>query len=226
VVAFVGIRFSNTGHAEKDVFLPGKPQLVAKSPKPDAFTPNEQRQVRAVAVRFIESAVYRNHVADSFALTTSELRQGLSRAAWATGTIPVVPYPQKAVDIVRWRLDYSVANEVGLKVAFYPKPRSGADRQIFDISLQNRGKAGSPHWLVSYWAPEGGEQLAAADPRAPSMVTTPPKPALGAVWLFVPVGLIVGGLVGVVAFLIVRGRVRQHRAQRAAQLYRSSSSPS
>src|SRR4029077_8572698 len=77
-VAFVGIHFSNTGHAEKDVFEPGKPQLVPKAPKADRFTPAEQRQVRAVAVRFVESAVYRKHVADSFALTTSELHQGLS----------------------------------------------------------------------------------------------------------------------------------------------------
>jgi hypothetical protein len=225
-VAFVGIHFSNTGHAEKQVFQPGKPQLVPKSPKTDTFTPAEQRQVRAVAVRFIESAVYRNHVADSFALTTSELHQGLSRADWATGTIPVVPYPANAVDDVRWRVDYSYANEVGLKVAFYPKVRSGVDRQIFDITLQNKGKAGTPRWLVSYWAPEGGVQISRANPRAPSVDLKPPKPALGAVWLFVPVGVIVGGLVGVIAFLAIRGRVRHRRAVQAARIYRSSSSPS
>jgi len=225
-VAFVGIRFSNTGHPEKEVFQPGKPQLVPKTPKADAFTPAEQRQVRAVAVRFIESAVYREHVADSFALTTSGLHQGLSRADWAKGTIPVVPYPRNAVGNVRWRLDYSYVKEVGLKVAFYPKPRSRVDRQIFDITLQDKGKAGAPHWLVSYWAPEGGVQLAQADPRAPAVDTDPPKPPLGAVWLFVPIGLIVGGLVGVIVFVAVRGRVRHRRAVEAARLYRSSSSPS
>ena len=160
-VAFVGIHFQNTGHPEKQVFQPGKPQLVPKNPKTDVFTAAEQRQVRAVAVRFIQSAVYRKHVADSFALTTRELHQGLSRADWATGTIPVVPYPANAVDDVRWRLDYSYADEVGLKVAFYPKPRSGVDRQIFEIALQNHGKGRTPHWLVSYWAPEGGVQSCA-----------------------------------------------------------------
>ncbi len=225
-VAFVGIHFSNTGHAEKEVFQPGKPQLVPKTPKAVTFTPADQRRVRAVAVHFIESAVYRKHVADSFALTTSELHQGLSLADWASGTIPVVPYPANAVDNVRWRVDYSYANEVGLKVAFYPKARSGVDRQIFDITLQNHGKAGAPHWLVSYWAPEGGVQLAHGDPRAPSVETDPPKPALGAVWLFVPIGLIVGGLVGVIAFVAIRGRLRHRRAVQAARLYRSSSSPS
>jgi hypothetical protein len=226
VIAFVGIRFSNTGHPEQQVFQPGKPQLVPKAPRSDVFTAAEQRQVRAVAAHFIQSAVYRRHVADSFALTTSALHQGLSRADWASGTIPVVPYPANAVDVVRWRVDYSYADEVGLKVAFYPKARSGVDRQIFDIALQNRGKGATPHWLVSYWAPEGGVQLSQADPRAPSIDRDPPKPALGAVWLFVPIGMIVGGLLGVGMFLAVRGRVRHRRATRAARLYRSSSSPS
>jgi hypothetical protein len=225
-VAFVGIRFSNTGHREPETFQPGKAQLVPKTPKADPFTPVEQRQVRAVAVRFIESAVYRKHVVDSFALTTGELHQGLSRADWAKGTIPVVPYPQQAVDTVRWRVDYSFAKEVGLQVAFYPKARSGVDRQVFDITLQNRGKAGAAHWLVSYWAPEGGVQVSQGDPRAPALDTDPPKPALGAAWLFVPIGLIVGGLVGVIAFVAIRGRVRHRRAVEAARLYRSSSSPS
>ena len=225
-VAFVGIHFQNTGHPEKQVFQPGKPQLVPKNPKTDVFTAAEQRQVRTVAVRFIQSAVYRKHVADSFALTTNELHQGLSRADWATGTIPVVPYPANAVEDVRWRLDYSYADEVGLKVAFYPKPRSGVDRQIFEIALQNRGKGRTPHWLVSYWAPEGGVQLSRGDPRAPAVNFDPPKPALGAVWLFVPVGVIVGGLVGLTGFLAIRGRVRQRRAVRTARLYRSSSSQS
>jgi hypothetical protein len=223
VVAFVGTHFSNTGHAFRDDFRPGKPQLVPKAPKSDPFTPAERRQVRAVAVRFIESAVYRKHVGDSFDITTGGLRQGLSRAEWAAGTIPVVPFPGRAVETVRWRVDYSAANEVGLKVAFYPKARSGVDRQVFDISLEKHGRAGSPRWLVSYWAPSGGVQLSGGDPRASGVATDPPKPALGAIWLFVPIGVIVGGLLGVVAFIAVRGRVRQ---QRAARLYRSSSSPS
>lgn len=222
-VAFLGFHLSNTGHTIRQTFEPGKPQLVARAPKSDAFTPAERRQVRAVAARFIETAVYRRRVAASFAITTSGLRQGLSRSDWATGTIPIVPYPGRAVESVRWHLNYSYPTEVGLKVAFYPKPASGVTRQVFDISLENHGTAGAARWLVSYWAPSGGEQLSQADPRARSIDTAAPKPALGAVWLFVPVGLIVGGLVGVVVFLAIRGRLRHARAVR---LYRSSSSPS
>jgi hypothetical protein len=54
-------------------------------------------------------------------------------------------------------------------------------------------------------------------------VTAPPKPELGAVWLFVPVGIIIGGLVGVVVFLVVRARIRHVRA---TKLYKSRTYPS
>jgi len=100
---------------------------------------------------------------------------------------------------------------------------SGVQRQVFDISLENHGTDRAPRWLVSYWAPSGGVQLSRADPRTPSTDAAPPRPALGAVWLLVPVGLIFGGLFGLVVFLAVRGRIRHARATR---LYRSSSSPS
>jgi hypothetical protein len=223
VVAFVGIHFSNTGHKVPQRFTAQKPQLVAKSPKSEVFTAAEQKQVRQVAIRFIESAVFRKNVGDSFAITTNGLRQGLSRSAWASGSIPIVPFPARAVDTVRWRLTYSYADEVGFKVAVYPKSASGMERQAFDIALENHGNPAEPRWLVSYWAPSGGVQLSRADPQARSIQTAPPKPALGAIWLLVPVGIIVGGLVGVLAFLAVRGRIRHVRAVR---LYRSSSSPS
>jgi hypothetical protein len=222
-VAFVGIHYSNTGHTVPQRFTAEKPRLVAQTPKADVFTAAERRQVRAVAARFVESAVFRKNVADSFAITSSGLRQGASRSEWATGTIPIVPYPAKAVESVRWRVSYSYAAEIGLEVAFFPKPASGVERQVFDIALQNHGSAAAPRWLVSYWAPSGGVQLSRADPRTPAVQTAPPKPALGAVWLVVPIGIIVGGFVGVIVFLAVRGRIRHARAVR---LYRSTSSPS
>jgi hypothetical protein len=62
-----------------------------------------------------------------------------------------------------------------------------------------------------------------ATPSPKSIETAPTKPALGAIWLPVSVGVIAGGLLGVVVFLTVRGRIRHARATR---LYRSSSSPS
>ena len=209
-MSFVG----NTGHTVPQRFEAGKPQVVPPPPKPDVFTAAERREVRAVATRFVESAVYRRHVDDSWAITTAELHQGISRADWASGEIPVVPYSADAVAEVRWRLDYSYAKDVALKVAFYPKPGSGAARQIFEIELENHGTDATPNWLVSYWAPSGGPQLQNAQPGGPKApVVGVGRGQLGAVWLFVPVGLIVGGLLGVIVFVVVRARLRRTRGR-------------
>ena len=211
LVVFVG----NTGHTVPQRFEAGKPQVVPPPPKPDVFTAAERRDVRAVATRFVESAVYRRHVDDSWGITTAQLHQGISRADWANGEIPVVPYSAEAVAEVRWRLDYSYAKDVALKVAFYPKPGSGAARQIFEIELENHGTDATPNWLVSYWAPSGGPQLQNAQPGGPKApVVGVGRGQLGAVWLFAPVGLIVGGLVGVIVFVVVRARLRRMRADR------------
>jgi hypothetical protein len=223
-VALVVILVGNTGHTVPQHFEAGKPQVVPAAPKPDVFTAAERREVRAVAARFVESAVYRRHVDDSWAISTAKLRQGISRADWATGEIPVVPYSADAVAEVRWKLDYSYAKDVALKVAFYPKPNSGASRQVFEIELENHGTDATPNWLVAYWAPSGGPQLQNAQPGGPKApVVGVGRGQLGAVWLFVPVGLILGGLLGVIVCVVARARVRRMRADR---LYTSKTSPS
>jgi hypothetical protein len=223
-VALIVVLVGNTGHTVPQRFEAGKPQVVPPPPKPDVFTAAERREVRAVATRFVESAVYRRHVDDSWGITTADLHQGISRADWASGEIPVVPYSADAVAEVRWKLDYSYAKDVALKVAFYPKPGSGAARQIFEIELENHGTDTTPNWLVSYWAPSGGPQLQTAQPGGPKApVVGVGRGQLGAIWLFVPVGLIVGGLLGVVVFVVVRARLRRARANR---LYTSRTSPS
>jgi hypothetical protein len=223
-VALIVVLVGNTGHTVPQRFEAGKPQVVPPPPKPDVFTAAERREVRAVATRFVESAVYRRHVDDSWGITTADLHQGISRTDWASGEIPVVPYSADAVAEVRWKLDYSYAKDVALKVAFYPKPDSGAARQIFEIELENHGTDATPNWLVSYWAPSGGPQLQNVQPggsKAP--VVGVGRGQLGAIWLFVPVGLIVGGLLGVIVFVVVRARLRRTRADR---LYTSRTSPS
>lgn len=216
VLAFLGVQFADTGHKLPSKFIAGqKPTLVPKPPKADPFTKVEQRQVRAVAVHFIETAVYRKHVDDSWVLTTATLHQGLTRKQWASGMIPVVPYPGESVQVVRWRIDYSYARRVGLKVAFYPKPGKKIERQIFDIELQEFGTPAEGRWLVSYWAPSGGPQIAASAPGALQQSTGPTKPAIQPIWLLVPVVLIAGSIFFLITFMVIRSRVHSSRAKRA-----------
>ncbi len=157
------------------MFTPGAVARVPPNPKADPFTALERRQVRAVAAKFVSSAVLRKNVGDSWELSTPKLRQGLSRSAWASGSIPVVPYQAEAIAEVRWRLEYSYARTIGMKVAFFPKPGADVNRQVFDIALQNTGTSAKPKWLVSYWAPSGGVQVAAAGPGRTPVSAGPGK---------------------------------------------------
>lgn len=214
-LTLLGIRFSNTGHKVASVYTQEPVTRVAPNPKADPFTPAERRQVRAVATRFIQTAVFREQIDDSWEITTATLRQGLTRKAWAGGRIPVVPYPGDAVAEIRWRVNYSYARTIGLKVAIYPKAGAGVDRQVFDIELQNTGTEQRPRWLVSLWAPSGGPQLAASAPSGPPVRIGTSHGSIRPVWLLAPVGLIVGSMLVLLGWLALRGWIRSTRASRA-----------
>jgi hypothetical protein len=214
-LTFLGLRFSNTGHKIVSPYTPGPVQLVPKNPPSDRFTAAERRQVHAVASRFVATAVLRRNIDDSWEISAPKLREGLSRSEWAKGEIPIVPYPAEAFALARWRINYSYAHRVGLKVALYPKPESLVRRQVFDIEVQNFGTAADPRWLVSYWSPSGGAQIAAAPPglaREPVIGTG--NAAVNPVWLIVPVALVGGSILILLAGLGIRGRVRASRANR------------
>jgi hypothetical protein len=51
------MRLTDTGHDFTSPFLPGPIRRPPATPKSDPFMPAERRDVRAVAVRFISSAV-------------------------------------------------------------------------------------------------------------------------------------------------------------------------
>jgi hypothetical protein len=217
VLALLGVYFSNTGHRVPSVFKSGPVARVAPNPKSDPFTPTERKQVRAVASRFVSSAVLRKNVDDSWELTTATLRQGMSHSDWASGSIPVVPYPAEAIAEVRWRLDYSYARTIGMKVAFFPKPGAQVNRQVFDIALENTGTSANPKWLVSYWSPSGGAQLSTAAAGSPPVEAGSTQSSIRPIWLLVPVGLIVGSMLALILWLSLRGWIRATRANRAYQ---------
>jgi hypothetical protein len=215
VLTLLGVYFSNTGHRVPSVFKPGPVARVPPNPKTDPFTPTEQRQVRAVASRFISSAVLRKNTGDSWEIATARLRQGLSHRQWASGSIPVVPYPADAIAEVRWRLSYSYVRTIGMKVAFFPKRGAQVNRQVFDIELQNAGTSAKPKWLVSDWVPSGGPQLANAGPGGPPVAAGTSHRSIRPIWLLAPVGLIVGSMLTLLLWLGLRGRIRATRANRA-----------
>jgi len=107
---------------------------------------------RRVAARFIETAVARRHLAESYYLTAPSYRSGFSLARWKSGDIPVVPFPAAAA---KFKIDYSHPDEAMLDVMLIPVPGSSVATDYFTIQL-HRFKTGAQHrWLVTYWAPTG-----------------------------------------------------------------------
>jgi hypothetical protein len=213
--AILGVFFPNTSPTRHSAAFTNEPvQKVAPLPQSVAFTAQERKEVSAVAGDFIATAVFRERLDHAYDLVIPAFRQGLSRKEWRSGSIPVVPYPQDAVAMMRWKLDYSYTNRVGMHVAFLPKQTAKVGGMVFAIELKNVGSADHHRWLVSYWTPTGGQVLSSAQRARASGPSEPLKPRLGAGWIFVPIGGLLALIVLVPTALGVRGWLARRRVDR------------
>jgi hypothetical protein len=213
--AALGIFFSNTGHENQAPFTKGRVDVVAPLPKSVKFTKTIQRDVMVVAAEFVGTAVLRSHTERSYDLSDRAFHQGLTRAQWKTGNIPVPPYRREDLDVVRWKLDYSYKDRVGLEIYLQPKPTSKVGGLAFNVELHRVGPPQHRHWLVDYWTPAGQQGPAPSSAARPLGPVTNSKPGLGAVWLVLPIGLVLGVIVLVPILLGIRGWRRRVRADRA-----------
>ena len=103
--------------------------------------------VEEVVRRFVATAVERQDPEASFDLVAPELHQGLTKAQWATGYIPIVP-----VQDVDWATSSLRFSDTAGGVRYYIlRVRSNqlASEVEFWIGLTRR----RDRWLVSYFAP-------------------------------------------------------------------------
>ena len=223
ILVFVGIRWANT--ADKLPKASGGPvQTVPPTPKTVRLTPAAANQVRAIAEHFIQTAVYRRHLDEAWALAAPSMREGMTLKQWRTGNIPVVPFQASDVAQIRWRLDYSFPRLVGMKIALITKPHAKHTGMVASMEMQAVGRGTHQRWLVDAWVPlGGGEDLKRAIQPLGSNQTISTQPRLSSTWLLLPIGLIAGTILLLPIGLGVRGWRRQVRAQRA---YSSSSRPS
>jgi hypothetical protein len=210
----------------------GKPKLVAPAPKHVRIGTADQAAAKLAAAKFIDTAVLRRNVDQSWALTAPELRVGFTRKAWNTGDIPVVPFPADQLESVNYHTDYTIKNHIGYQVSMLPHENSKALAVLFSMELVKRGSPASPHWLVDYWAPISPGTLSPTEraKEAKAISDSAPQP-IGSGWLLLPiVGIFALVVVLPLAFLI-RGVLRHRRAERAYRdahppAQTSSSSPS
>jgi hypothetical protein len=175
----------------------------------------------AVASRFIDTAVARKDIEESWSLVSPEFRAGFTREQWNTGDLPVVPFP---VQEAKWKLQYSDVEGVGYTIALLPTKASHQQAQVFMIGLHLLGSAKKRHWVVDTWqaAPisamsvqagggaGGGNVLGQATPRLSPLSESRESAA----WLLLPVGLL-SLIVLVPLSIAIVNWYRGRRAERA-----------
>jgi hypothetical protein len=149
-VVVLGVHFSQPGNPENangpNITVSGYSQ-----PKKAAFTAARRREVGRVLRQFILTAVDRQDVGRSWNVSAPSLREGFSRKQWASGDLPVVPYPALDKGLDTGYVEYSYTDSVGMEVYLFPKPGSGYSQLTADVELV-KGKDGK--WLVDYWMPK------------------------------------------------------------------------
>ena len=98
----------------------------------------------AVVQRFVQTAVARRNTGASYDLVTPRLRRGYTRAEWARGSIPIVPYPARRVEVVVSRVRYPYARTALLEVVLRGPPGEPEAFRVGLVKLAGR-------WLVRSW---------------------------------------------------------------------------
>jgi hypothetical protein len=142
LIVFAGNTASNTQETFSD-----EPAQLFTQPKPAKVDP----EARRVAGRFILTAVARKNLDQSYALVHPELLQGMTRAQWSKGDIPVVYFPTAELDFASFKVDHSFENEIMLEVLLVPPAKENLQPASFYIGLKRTGEGGD--WKVFYWAP-------------------------------------------------------------------------
>jgi hypothetical protein len=217
-VAFV----RNTGTAHN---APLRNERASPAYSPPATRPLSRAELaaaKATAYDFIRTAVRREHLEESWPLVTPALRQGLTRAQWLTGEIPVVPYPADLRHLT-YEVEYSYPAVLGLGVALLPTAGHAERPTVFRIELVERSR-----WLVASWGTPGasmeqieGRAAAAIPPSQRVAAAEQQAPGLSPLWLALPAGIVALALL-LPAALGIRGWSRSRREQRAYRASRES----
>lgn len=222
----LGIVFRNTAHPEEET-LRNEPLQVYREPIPVKLSKTDRALALDTALKFVNTAVARRHVEDSYALAAPVLREGLTLSQWSRGEIPVIPYPAAEA---RVRVDYSFRNELGLSLHLVPPSTSKLNPMTFNMDMTARGTGLQRRWLVSAWTPSGVRPAPIGDgggggvlggtslaPQNPEGLDSP----IGAGWIIAPIALL-GAVLLVPIAVGIRSWRENRRAMRDYEAMRSS----
>jgi len=185
--------------------------------------PAEQEQVRVTAAdrdaidatldRFVPAAMGRRDPGVAYDLSTPALRQGMTRAQWRHGQIPVYPLVPRGTEFHGWRLNYAYRGDIDLDLLLQPKAGSGGRPISYRIELKRIDR----RWLVDSAIPVavfGSHRITATPDFGPgAAVGGSGKSRLSPAWFLLPAA-IVGLFLAIPVGLLARDWRRGRRAMR------------
>ncbi len=190
-------------------------QAASREPPPLHLTRADRKAIRSTLALFISTSVARHHPERSWAVVGPALREGLTKRQWSTGNIPVVPYPAAGVDLLN--IQSLAGGKALIEVVLEPTVQSNLARKTFQVDLQRSARA-PQGWAVTGWVPEGVSQ-SQIDRDSPKTPIAAKPQHLATKWIFVPLGLLLAGIVLIPGSLFLR---EAYRSRRAEAEYRSS----
>lgn len=157
VAGIVAITVTTVWTGPKATPIPpvGHPVQVPKKEKTVPF----EAAARKVGERFIQTAVARQNLAESYNLIAPDLKSNFTLKRWESGNIPVVPYPADINRPAPVKVEYSYSNRAMLLILLEPKKGDPTKPQLFHLGLHAFGTGANRHWLVDYWAPFGAPKI-------------------------------------------------------------------
>jgi hypothetical protein len=210
----------------KDGPLTRTPEPAAAPEKPLRITPAMRREIDRTVHRFVGTAVVRRNLDAAWELASPTMREGVTRRDWRRGDLPVLPYPEQAIENVDWNVGYSFDRTVGIDVMVVPKAGSGESVLVYAAELTETGAGSSRRWLVDSWIPRAVLGQATAPARrgdgqgGRTEGTEAARPPLAfddarlSAWWFLAPGLFLALLLLVPIVLVVRSVRARRRADR------------
>ena len=181
----------------------------------------ERHELLSSVLLFVTTAVTRSHPERAWAIADPKLREGLSKEDWRTGNIPVVPFPAESLSDLR--VASVVGKEAIVEMVLIPIPSAHLVRKTFLMGLEEHS-AQPPRWAVSSWGPEGiSYSLPPQNPPSKAAIAKAYRSnTLSPLFIIVPIGLLIGGLLLLPVGVFARDAYRTRRAENEARTRASS----
>jgi hypothetical protein len=207
----------------REVFSNKQAYNVAAHEKAVPLTRADRRRVNKTIDMLMNAGVKREDPDAVYAFATPQLRSQATRAQWRRGDIPVYPYPALGKKFHGWTINYSQKNHLNVDLMVMPsKNRSTLGPVALTLDLREI----HDKWLIdglfpvatfAPLPPQGnrGPVISTYDlvPAAAGSAPNGARTRLSYAYFALPAVIIVGGIVSIVGFFVLRA-MRDRRAQR------------